>query len=100
GRHQRIVEALVALAPFALDADRVVLPWRAELVEEKIRADDLGFPAVGAVTDGVGQGAGLEIDAQLAEIEEVGERDRRHGEAAAGLSARQAFRYQMRQRLA
>src|SRR5260370_1150426 len=49
GRHQRIVESLVPLAPFALDADRVVLPWGAELVEQEIRTHDLGLPGGGAV---------------------------------------------------
>jgi hypothetical protein len=52
------------------------------------------------VADRVGQVRGLEIDAQLRQIEEVGQRDRRHREAPARLGARQPLRHQVRQRLA
>src|SRR5260370_8627926 len=91
GRHQRIVEALVPLAPFALDADRVVLPWGAELVEQEIRTHDLGLPGVGAVADRLGHRPGLKPDAQLAELEEVGQRDRPHPEPTPALGPPHPF---------
>src|SRR4051812_26415107 len=88
------------LAPLALDADGIVLSRRRKLVEEKVRAHDLGFPGVGTVADRIGQRPGLEVDPQLREIEEIVQRNWCHLEAAAGLGPRQPFRHQMRQRLA
>src|SRR5262249_32806311 len=100
GRHQRIVEALVPLAPFALEVRRILLLWHAELLEQEVRAYDLGLPIIGAVTDRIGERPGFEINTQFGKIEEIGKRDRGHGEAATSLGAGEPFRHKMRQRLA
>ena len=78
-------------APFALDADWIVLTRRRKLGQQEIGTDDLGLPGVGTVTNRVGQGSRLKIDPQLRKIEEVGQRNRRHAEATPGLGPRTEF---------